>query len=131
MSARPFTPSEILTLETRLLAASRLRDRMLLIAGTNVGYRITELLTWTIGQVRTASGEVAREVSVTRALLKGGSGVRKRSVRSRRVVLNEQHVARSATTSLRLITSRRPMNSSSNPAKAVTVRCTARKLTES
>jgi hypothetical protein len=48
---------------------------MLSIAGTNVGYRITELLTWTVGEVLTREGEVAREVTVTRALLKGGSGV--------------------------------------------------------
>lgn len=90
MSARPFTPAEILSLESHFLAASRVRDRMLLIAGANVGYRITELLTWTVGQVRTATGEVGREGSVTRSLLKGGSGVRKRSIRSRRVVLNER-----------------------------------------
>jgi hypothetical protein len=53
MSARPFTPSEISFLEFRLLALGRLRDRMLLIAGANVGYRITELLTWTVGEVLT------------------------------------------------------------------------------
>ena len=90
MPARPFSPAEITTLETHLLATHRFRDRMLLIAGTNVGFRITELLTWTVGQVKTAQGDVAAEVTVTRALLKGGSGVRKRSVRSRRVVLNER-----------------------------------------
>lgn len=90
MPARPFTTVELLTLESHLLASRRLRDRMLLIVGANVGYRITELLTWTIGQVRTPTGEIAHEVTVTRALLKGGSGVRKRSVRSRRVVLNER-----------------------------------------
>ena len=82
--------SEILTLESRLLALGRLRDRMLLIAGTNVGYRITELLTWTVGQVLTREGDVTRDVTVTRALLKGGSGAHKRSVRCRRVVLNER-----------------------------------------
>jgi integrase len=90
MPARPFTPAEILTLDSHLLTQHRLRDRMLLLVGTNVGFRITELLSWTIGQVLTPAGEVAREVTVTRALLKGGSGVRKRSVRSRRVVLNER-----------------------------------------
>jgi len=61
---------------------------MLLVVGTNVGYRITELLSWTVGQVLTAQGEVAHEVTVTRALLKGGSGARRRNVQSRRVVLN-------------------------------------------
>jgi hypothetical protein len=74
MPARPFTPSEISLLESRLLAQGRLRDRMLLIAGTNAGYRITELLTWPVGQVLTREGEVAREVTVTRAHLKGGTG---------------------------------------------------------
>lgn len=63
---------------------------MLIIAGTQVGYRITELLTWTVGQVLGADGDIVREVTVTRADLKGGNGLRKRSVRSRRVVLNER-----------------------------------------
>jgi integrase len=40
--------------------------------------------------VLTLAGEVAREVTVARALLKGGSGKKKRSIRSRRVVLNEK-----------------------------------------
>lgn len=90
MPARPFTPAEIPALESHLLQHARYRDRMLIIAGTQVGYRITELLTWTVGQVLGADGNVVREVTVTRSLLKGGSGVHKRSVRSRRVVLNER-----------------------------------------
>ncbi len=90
MPARPFTAAEIPILETHLLAHGRHRDRMLLIAGTQVGYRITELLTWTVGQVLSPDGSIVREVTVTRADLKGGKGVRKRSVRSRRVVLNER-----------------------------------------
>jgi len=90
VSARPFSPAELLALENYLLSARRTRNAMLLKVGTNVGFRITELLTWKIGQVLTPVGEVAREVTVTRALLKGGSGKKKRSVRSRRVVLNEK-----------------------------------------
>lgn len=90
MPARPFSPVEISTLETHLLQYGRYRDRMLIIAGTQVGYRITELLTWTVGQVLGPDGDIVREVTVTRADLKGGKGVRKRSVRSRRVVLNER-----------------------------------------
>ena len=90
MSARPFTPKEIKTLEARLRKERRWRDLMLLLVGTNVGYRISELLTLKVGQVRLAKGEIAREVTVTRALLKGGKGQRRRTVRSRRVVLNDQ-----------------------------------------
>lgn len=90
MPARPFSTAEIPLLESHLLAHGRYRDRMLIIAGTQVGYRITELLTWTVGQVLGADGNVVREVTVTRALLKGGTGAHKRSVRSRRVVLNER-----------------------------------------
>lgn len=90
MPARPFTPAELLALESHLLSARRFRDRMLLVVGTNLGYRITELLTLTVGQVLTPEGDVAREVTVARALLKFGRGVRKRSVRSRRVALNEK-----------------------------------------
>jgi integrase len=90
MPARPFTAAEILALESHLIQHRRFRDRMLLIVGTNVGYRITELLTWTISQVLTPDCDIVREVTVTRARLKGGSGVHKRSVRSRRVVLNER-----------------------------------------
>ena len=90
MPARPFTAAEILTLESHLVELRRFRDRMLLIVGTNVGYRITELLTWTVGQVLTRDRDIVREVTVSRARLKGGSGVHKRSVSSRRVVLNQR-----------------------------------------
>jgi integrase len=90
MSARPFTASELSILESNLMVAHRYRDAMLLKAGVSVGYRITEILSWTVGQVLTPAGEVAREVTVARALLKGGSGKKKRSIKSRRVVLNEK-----------------------------------------
>jgi len=90
MPARPFSLAEISTLESHLLEHGRYRDWMLIIAGTQVGYRITELLTWTVGQVLGPDVDIVREVTVTRADLKGGKGVHKRSVRSRRVVLNER-----------------------------------------
>ncbi len=89
MPARPFSPEEIDRLASSLASAGRHRDRMLLLVGANVGFRISELLTLTIGQVLTAGGEIAREVTVTRARLKGGRGVYRRSIPSRRVVLNE------------------------------------------
>jgi len=41
---------------------------MLIIAGTQLGYRITELVTWRVGQVLGADGDIVREVTVTRAL---------------------------------------------------------------
>jgi len=47
---------------------------MLIIAGTRVGYRITELLTWTVGQILSPDGDIVREFTVTRADLKGGKG---------------------------------------------------------
>jgi hypothetical protein len=72
MPARPFTPSEISTLEFHLIQRDRYRDRMLIISGTQVGYRITALLTWTVDWVLGPDGEIAREVTVTRANLKGG-----------------------------------------------------------
>ncbi|OIQ86978.1 tyrosine recombinase XerC [mine drainage metagenome] len=90
MSARPFTAEELARLEAHLLETGRLRDRMLLIVGTNVGYRISELLTLRVSQVLTPSSDIAHEITITRGLLKGGAGVHRRSVRSRRVVLNER-----------------------------------------
>jgi len=90
MSARHFNPVELLAIESHLVAWHRFRDAMLVKAGVSVGFRITEILSWTVGQVLTMEGEVAREVTVTRALLKGGSGKKKRSIKSRRVVLNEK-----------------------------------------
>jgi hypothetical protein len=45
MPARPFTPSEILTLESHLIKHGRFRDCAILVDGVQVGYCITELLT--------------------------------------------------------------------------------------
>lgn len=94
MPARPFSPSEVDCIATTLAAAGNYRDRLLLLLGANVGFRISELLSLTVGQLLTSAGEIAREVTIARARLKGGRGVHRRAVRSRRVVLNEP--ARSA-----------------------------------
>jgi integrase len=63
---------------------------MLLVVGINVGFRIAELLSWRMDQVLTSEGDIVRELTVTRALLKGGGGIHKGRIRSRRVVLNER-----------------------------------------
>lgn len=43
MPARPFSPSEITLIESHLLLHNHYRDRMLVIASAQVGYRVTEL----------------------------------------------------------------------------------------
>jgi integrase len=87
MSARPFSEDEYTRMVEFLTAARRQRDRLLLVLGCGTGYRITELLSLTIGQVW--DGKAARkEVLVARRHLKGGAGAYCRSVRSRRVPLS-------------------------------------------
>jgi integrase len=60
----------------------------------STGFRVSELLTLTIGQALAPDGQVAREVCISRSALKNGRGARAKGVRSRRVPLNER--ARSA-----------------------------------
>ncbi len=87
MSARPLSDEEYARMVEFLTAAGRKRDRLLLVFGCATGYRITELLSLTVGQVW--DGEAARnEVLVARRNLKGGAGVHCRSVKSRRVPLS-------------------------------------------
>ncbi|WP_404420519.1 tyrosine-type recombinase/integrase [Nibricoccus sp. IMCC34717] len=85
MSAmRPFSSDEVEKL-TSFLAD---RDALLLRLGCATGFRISELLSLKVGDV--ARGHAVRPaLAITRAHLKFGRGVRKRSIRSRRVVLGE------------------------------------------
>ena len=88
MSSRPFSDEEYAAIISRLAAESRLRDRLLVTLGCATGFRITELLSLTVGQVRDGQ-DVAREVTVARRHLKGGRGAYCRAVRGRRVPLAE------------------------------------------
>jgi integrase len=64
------------------------RDQTLVTLGLNTGFRISELLSLNIADVW--DGERVRpQVKVTRAKMKGGSGVRRKAVTSRTVPLNE------------------------------------------
>lgn len=49
-----------------------LRDRTLFAVGLNTGFRISELLSLTVGDVVTKNGEITKFVSVRRANMKGG-----------------------------------------------------------
>lgn len=88
MSARPFTEQEYTTLLAYFTAKKMTRNRALLVASCGCGYRITEWLSVTVGQVWSGT-EVLRELTIARRNLKGGHGAYKRSVKSRRVPLPE------------------------------------------
>ena len=96
MTTRALTPSEISRLSTALLELNRHRDRLFLLLAVTTGFRVSELLTLRFSQLLTAQGQVAKEVTITRRLMKGGHGVHAKSVRSRRVPLSE--TARTAVT---------------------------------
>lgn len=76
--------------ESRLLAylpRAPVRDQVLLLLGLRTGFRAAELASLTVGQVRLRDGGVAGHVTVERARLKGGRGLKRRAVRSRTVPL--------------------------------------------
>ena len=85
MSARPLIEIEYTTIINHLATTGRIRDRLLIILGCATGFRITELLSLTVGQLWDATkGEVTREISVARRKMKGGRGANNRSIKSRR-----------------------------------------------
>jgi integrase len=90
MTTRALTGSEIFLLESALIDRRRYRDRLFLLFALGTGFRVSEMVSLNWRQLLTASGEVAREVIVERAMLKGGAGQRRKSVRSRRVPLTER-----------------------------------------
>lgn len=72
------------------------RDALFLLLAVDTGFRAGELLSLQWPQLLGPDGEVRSEVIVERARLKGGSGARCKTVRSRRVPLTER--VRSAVT---------------------------------
>ena len=90
MTTRALTDAEILLLESALIGRRRYRDRLFLLFAVGTGFRVSEMVSIDWRQLLTVSGEVAREVIVERAMLKGGAGQRRKSVRSRRVPLSER-----------------------------------------
>lgn len=82
----PFTPTDEQTV-LRAIANWKPRDRCLIHFGLNTGFRASELSSIRVGQVWTGQA-VRDEITVARVCLKGGRGVRRRSVRSRTVPLN-------------------------------------------
>jgi integrase len=90
MTTRALTDAEILLLESALIDRRRYRDRLFLLFAVGTGFRVSEIVSIDWRQLLTAGGEVVREVIVERAMLKGGAGQRRKSVRSRRVPLSER-----------------------------------------
>jgi integrase len=88
MSSRPLSEDEYAAIVSRLAADGRRRDRLLVVLGCATGFRITELLSLTVGQVWNGH-DVAREVTVARRHLKGGRSAHCRAVHARRVPLAE------------------------------------------
>jgi integrase len=81
MSMRALTQEE----QTAMLAAlSSSRDRLLFLAGVYTGFRIHELLSLRIGNVW-RNNEPAREITIARQNLKGGTSAFARRVRSRTI----------------------------------------------
>jgi len=88
MTTRALTPAEISLLSTALAQQDRHRDRLFLLIAVTTGFRVSELLTLKFAQLTGADGQIARDVTITRRLLKGGHGYRAKAIRSRRVPLS-------------------------------------------
>lgn len=84
---KPLLESE-LPLVNAILPEFSARDQALVALGLNTGFRVSELLSLNIADVWDG-GRVRPQVKVTRAKMKGGSGVRRKAVTSRTVPLNE------------------------------------------
>ena len=83
---RSLTPDEFDCLLAHVAGRAGGRDHLMVLLGAHTGYRVSELLALTVGHVADGS-VVRREVVLERRRLKGGVGVCRKSVSSRRVVL--------------------------------------------
>lgn len=83
-ATRPLCAAEQAALLSQL---DRVRDQLLVRFGLQTGFRISELLRLTVGDVWHA-GAARTELTISRQHLKGGAGPRRRSVRSRTVPLH-------------------------------------------
>lgn len=92
---RPFTDMELAVLERVFGGAYGARNRAQYVLGWRSGFRISELLSLRLGQI-VREGEIVREVTVPRRLMKGGRGrtrdgkPRKVSTHGRTVLLHPQ-----------------------------------------
>lgn len=90
MTTRAFTDEEVRRMDAALLEHRRYRDRAFLWMALGTGFRASEVLSLEWSQVLTSSGEISHSVTIERAHLKGGAGLRRKAIRSRRVPLNER-----------------------------------------
>jgi integrase len=90
MTTRPLTAEEVQLLDKALLERRRYRDRAFLWVGLGTGFRVSEILSLDWRQLLQPSGEIGTSVTVERAQMKGGSGVRRKRIRSRRVPLSNR-----------------------------------------
>jgi len=77
-------------MDAALLERRHFRDRAFLQVALGTGFRVSEILGLTWSQILTPFGEISDSVTIERAQLKGGAGVRRKAIRSRRVPLNER-----------------------------------------
>jgi len=90
MTTRALTDDEVRRLDAALFERRRYRDRLFLLLALGTGFRVSELLSIDWAQLLTPSGEIAHSATIERAQLKGGAGVRRKVIRSRRVPLTER-----------------------------------------
>ena len=82
MTTRAFTDDEVRSLAATLFERRRYRDRLFLVMAVGTGFRASELLSLGWSQLLTPAGQIAREVTIARANLKGGAGLRRKSGRA-------------------------------------------------
>ncbi|MDH4319932.1 MAG: site-specific integrase [Desulfobulbaceae bacterium] len=68
---RPLTRDEVAAAVEAIRGPAASRTKALLLVGINTGFRISELLALTVGDVVTSAGEITRRVTVARRCMKG------------------------------------------------------------